>query len=177
MVLKPTTDVVFFPALLTLSPNEKRNLRIGVQVRPGAAEKSYRVFVQELPPLVKSGTEDGTVRVLTKMGIPIFLEPPGAKSAPAVGGLSLQGSTLKFEVKNGGTAHFRSQKVLVTAKAGSKVLHSQEVEGWYVLAGGVREYVVELPKAACQGLSSIQVDLESDKGAVKAALSNAHCGP
>jgi fimbrial chaperone protein len=178
MVLNPTSDIVFFPALLTLNPNEKRNLRVGAQVRPGASEKTYRIFVQELPPAVKAGADEGTVKVLTKMGIPIFLEPAGAKPAPSVVGLAVQGSSVKFEVKNGGTAHFRSLKVRVTAKdAANKVLHSQELEGWYVLAGGARAYAVELPKAACQGLSSIQVELESDKGAAKAALSNARCSP
>src|SRR5262245_20832967 len=50
MVLNPTTDVVFFPAMLTLNPKEARNLRVGTNVKPGAVEKTYRIFVQELPP-------------------------------------------------------------------------------------------------------------------------------
>lgn len=179
MVLNPTTDIVFFPAMLTLNANEKRNLRVGVQVKPGAREKSYRIFVQELPPLQTNPDEQGIVRVLTKMGIPIFVEPPAARPVAALGGLSLHGVTFTFDVKNPGNAHFRSEKVLVSAKdAAGKLLDSHAVDGWYVLAGGTRTYVLELPKKACEGLKSLQVDLESDKGATaKATLADAHCAP
>ena len=49
--LAPTEDVVFFPALLTLEPGKERKIRIGVSKPAGAVERTYRVFVEELPPL------------------------------------------------------------------------------------------------------------------------------
>ena len=45
MQLKDTKDIVVYPGLLTLAPNEERKLRIGSTVPAGAAERSYRVFV------------------------------------------------------------------------------------------------------------------------------------
>ncbi len=48
--LLPTEDVVFFPSLLTLEPGKERKIRIGVSKPPGAVERTYRVFVEELPP-------------------------------------------------------------------------------------------------------------------------------
>jgi fimbrial chaperone protein len=175
MVLTPTKDVVFFPAMLTLNPTEARNIRVGVNVAPGAAEKSYRVFVQELPPLVKQG-EEGVVRVLTKMGIPVFLEAEKPKATPTVGALNLSGDQFSFSLKNAGNAHFRAEKILIVAKDGSKAIHMQEVPGWYVLAAGTRNYDVKLPKAACDGLKSINVEVVSDEGNTQAALANARCG-
>lgn len=178
MVLSPTSDIVFFPALLTLNAGEARKLRVGMNAAPGASEKSYRVFVQELPPLAqKSDEPTNNVRVLTKMGVPIFVAGASSKPVPALGEVQLAGGVVTFQVKNNGTAHFRPEKLLVTAKAGASVVHTEEVHGWYVLAGHSRKYVVKLPKAACATLKSIEVELESEKGSAKATLADAHCTP
>lgn len=178
MVLLPTSDIVFFPALLSLNAGEARKLRVGVNAAPGAGEKSYRIFVQELPPLAQKTDEpQNAVRVLTKMGVPVFVAGAGVKSVPALAGLQLQASALTFKVKNTGTAHFRPEKLVVTARDGSSVVHREEVAGWYVLPSHVRTYVVNLPKAACAALKSIEVELESEKGSAKATLADAHCAP
>jgi fimbrial chaperone protein len=180
MVLNPTNDIVFFPAMLTLNPKQSRQLRVGMKVKAGATEKTYRLFVQELPPLVKSKEDEpNAVRVLTKMGLPIFIEPSGrAKPVPAVSGLAVKGDALSFDIKNAGNAHMRVEKSVITVKDGAaKVIHTQEAAGWYVLAGGTRTYAVALPKAACASAKAIEVAIESSHGPAKAALSNEACGP
>ena len=53
MVLDPTDDIIFYPNLLTLEPGAQRNLRVGVNGAVVAREKSYRIFVEELPSNVK----------------------------------------------------------------------------------------------------------------------------
>jgi fimbrial chaperone protein len=178
MILSPTKDLVFFPAMLTLNPQEARNLRIGANVKPGAVEKSYRVFVQELPALASADQQPAsTVGVLTKMGVPVFLEAQTPKTTPSVASLSLQGSKLTFQIKNNGNVHFRPEAVIVRAKDGQTVLHTQEVDGWYVLAGKSTTYVVSLPTTVCTTLKSIDVELKSDRGPATATLGNAHCTP
>ena len=72
MQLEPTEDIVFFPALLTLAPGESRRVRVGSATEFDTREKTYRIFVEELPPLDR---QTNGVRVLTKMGIPIFMKP------------------------------------------------------------------------------------------------------
>src|SRR5688572_25193200 len=72
MRLEPTQDIVFFPSLLTLKPDETRRVRVGSTAAFEAREKTYRIFVEELPPVDRAGNRGG-VRVLTKMGIPIFM--------------------------------------------------------------------------------------------------------
>src|SRR5438067_3907876 len=75
MKFAPTRDLVLFPQLLTLQPGEQRNLRVGTTPEKFAAlEKSYRVFIEELPPSERPGDRPA-VQVLTRVGIPVFLEP------------------------------------------------------------------------------------------------------
>ena len=176
LVLAPTTDIVFFPALLTLNPGEARKLRVGLNIKPGASEKSYRIFVQELPPVVKKDSP-GAVRVLTKMGIPVFVQGPAPKAVPTVRALKLAGDEITFQVKNDGSMHFRSAKVLLEAKdAAGNALHSEALEGWYVLAGGTRSYRATLPKSACDKLAHLEVHLETDAGPASTKLDGVRCG-
>jgi fimbrial chaperone protein len=177
MILKPTSDIVFFPAMLVLNAGEARKLRVGMNAPPGAAEKTYRIFVQELPALAKKGDEGTAVRMLTKMGVPVFVEGPAPKPAPKVSALRVEGSKVKFSLGNSGNAHYRPEKIFVKSSAGGKLLDTQEVSGWYVLAGRTRDYAVNLPKTACEGLTSIDVELVLADRSVKAALADARCTP
>jgi fimbrial chaperone protein len=178
MILEPTKDIVFFPAMLSLKSKESRQIRVGAKVKPGAVERSYRLFVEELPPLARNSQEEANaIRVLTKMGLPVFVEAATPKATPTITSPQLKGRELTFSVKNTGNTHMRVQKVMLTAKAASKTVHSEELPGWYVLAGGVRTYVVKLPDAACKEATSVEVQMESESGSPKAMLPSFSCGP
>lgn len=178
MVFTPSRDIVFFPAMLTLNPNEARNIRVGITIAPAAVEKTYRVFVQELPRLSLSRADNGsTVGVLSNMAIPVFLAPASPKVTPTLSPIALQGTTVKFVLRNTGTVHFRPDNLVLLAKDGANVLHTAELSTWYVLAGGTREYVATLPPQACVAAKSIEVELKSERGDVKAVLPNVSCVP
>ena len=69
-------------------PGEQRNIRIGTAAPPGASEKTFRIFIEELPAPAagSSGGLPGQVTIRTRLGIPIFLGPrersPGVASKP-----------------------------------------------------------------------------------------------
>src|SRR6266513_6406857 len=84
MQLGPTEDIVFFPALLSLNPGEERKVRVAATVAATDVEKTYRIFFEELPPLVKPENAGAQVRILTKMGIPIFVSPGKANIDPSI---------------------------------------------------------------------------------------------
>jgi fimbrial chaperone protein len=178
MVLTPTAEIVFFPAMMSLTPGEARKVRVGINVKPAPAERSFRVFVQELPRMVKSTDDQSSkVSMLTKMGIPIYFEGTTRKAVPGISNLAVSGTSVKFRLTNRGTKHYRADKIVVTATDNANAIHSLEPKGWYVLAGGTRPYVVDLPRTVCATLKSVQVELQSDQGAAKAVLANARCGP
>jgi fimbrial chaperone protein len=163
MQLKDTKDIVVYPGLLTLAPNEERKLRIGTTVAAGAIERSYRVFVEELPPLrAPQSTNKSEVKVLTKMGVPIFVTPDKPKAAGTVEGMALAKRKLVFTVKNTGNVYFLMQSVRVKAlNAAGASAFEKDVESWYLLAGGTRVWEVEIPKEACAQSRAMTVEVQS----------------
>jgi fimbrial chaperone protein len=161
--LAPTSDVVFFPALLTLKPGEERKVRVGTTAQVGAREKTYRIFVEELPSAASTGG-GAAVRVLTKMGIPIFLRP--AVTAPAALALEtprLADGRLHFALANDGAVHAVPETITVRGTRGDEEIFTKAIPGWYILGGGRREFEVELPAADCGRISDVTVQLEVGK--------------
>jgi fimbrial chaperone protein len=147
MLLTAAPELVVFPSILSVKAGDARKLRVGTRGAFGPVEQSYRVFVEELPPLAQ-GTSNG-VRVLTRMAIPIFMTSPGSKPAPRVEAISLRDGRLSFSLRNVGSAHFKARSIRIVGSSLSHEVFTHELSGWYVLAGGVRVYEVAVPTAAC----------------------------
>lgn len=173
ILLTPTDDIVFFPTLVTLAPGEERRVRVGATVPVASSEKSYRIFVEELPPLKKSdGPEPGgQVQLLTKMGIPIFLQPDRRIVEGRVQGMSVRKGALSFQVKNTGNVHFVAEQIRVKgyAPAGDTIFERQ-LEGWYILSGRLQTYELELPKNECFGIGALAVEVQGAQKAFKERL-------
>ena len=173
--LAPTQDIVFFPALLTLEPGKDRKIRVGTSASPGAVEKTYRIFVEELPPAEQpkeSATPRSEVRVRTKMGIPIFLQPA---AKPHVAGViespALEDGQLRFRVRNTGNMHFTLLSVRITGTSASgETIFEKQAEGWYVLPGGIREYEIPVPPADCARVKEFAVEAADERETMKARL-------
>ena len=180
MSLQPTRDIVFFPALLTLAPGEERNVRVGSTAPAGPVEKTYRLFIEELRPPAGAVLPAGQVRVLTKVGIPIFIDPVQPKSSAQVDGARLRDGQLSFEVRNTGTVHFVVQGVRLTGyDAGGQRVLEGALDGWYVLPGGVRRYELPLPPADCPKVRSLGIEVQTTRATVSERLEAAagSCAP
>ena len=166
MVLNPTEDLIFYPTLLTLEPGDERRIRIGTNDPMVTSEKSYRIFVEELPPLEDS--QSNGIRILTKMGVPIFIQP----SKPTVQGrldeMGFQGSEFFFEIKNLGNVHFFPRAVRVKgAGFQGETFLERELQSWYILAGRTREYRIEIPRADCEKIQNLTVEVELEDKTLK----------
>lgn len=167
MQLEPTEDIVFFPTLLTLKPMETRRVRVGSATSQDVREKTYRIFVEELPPVNPVGNG---IRVLTKMGIPIFVRPAKQVATATLTDLRQQDGALRFTLSNAGTVHVVPQSIKVRGLAGSNAAFDRELEGWYVLAGGRREFDMTFPKDACAQVTAIVVDVQFASGKLQERL-------
>jgi len=166
MVLNPTEDLIFYPTLLALEPGDERRIRIGTNDPIVASEKSYRIFVEELPPLENSQS-DG-IHILTKMGVPIFIQPSKPTVQARLDQIGFQGTELVFEIKNLGNVHFFPRAVRVTgADSQGETVSAHELQSWYILAGRTREYRVEIPRVDCEKIQSLTIEVELEDKTLK----------
>jgi P pilus assembly chaperone PapD len=129
-------------------------------------EKTYRLFVEELPP---TSAPKG-VRVLTKMGIPIFLRPAKEVATASLIDVRQQDGMLKFTLANVGTVHVVPRSVKVRGFVGSTTAFEKTLDSWYVLSGGRRDFEMALSKGGCAQLTSIAVDVQFESGQVQEQL-------
>src|SRR5204862_1454393 len=114
---------------------------------------------EEMPPLQAVGTTGGNgVQVLTKMGVPIFVRPAKEATTAAISGVEQHDGAVNFSLSNSGTVHFVPSQIAVRGLAGSNTLFERTLDGWYVLAGGHRDFTVAVPKEDCALVSSIVVE-------------------
>ncbi|HET7784841.1 MAG TPA: fimbria/pilus periplasmic chaperone [Myxococcales bacterium] len=164
MKLTPTDDVIFFPTLLSLKPGETHNVRVGVAVPFGAVERTYRIFVEELPPAEKPAQPRTTVRVLTRIGIPIFVRPSKTVESNQLTPIAVRAGGASFALQNRGNVHLRVESVsLEGIDAGGGKLFERDQQGWYVLAGGEKRYQFELPKDVCAKVRKLRARVKGDR--------------
>jgi fimbrial chaperone protein len=163
MKLAPTDDIVVFPTVLELKVGETKSLRLGAVVPFGPIEKTYRVFLEELPAPEKPQARS-TVRVLTRVGIPVFLAPVKALEDVRLSPVSLAKAGASLDVQNTGNVHLRVESVRLEGFAqGGARLFEKQAQGWYVLAGGHKRYQLEVPKDACARVRRLVLSVKTDK--------------
>lgn len=162
MLLVPTTDLLVFPTLFTIAPGEDRQIRVGATPDAGATELTWRVFVEELPALSADGSVG--VELRTRLGIPVFLAPDEPRVGGHIADASVNHGRLSLRVVNDGNVHFRVQDVTVAARrADGTSVFSETTRGWYVLAGGAREFGFDLP-AECDEIAALDLRVQTDVG-------------
>ena len=166
-------DLIYFPRLMTLEKGEQKLVRVGLRTPALEREKTYRLFIEELPaPPTPGGAR---VAIAVRFGVPIFVKPAKEEIRGEIEKLDMAKGVLRVVVRNSGNAHFTIKSI--TAASGEAF--SKEAPGWYLLAGAAREHAIELPAAACAKLKQINVTVKADQLELKGTLDvNASmCGP
>ncbi|HWS15757.1 MAG TPA: fimbria/pilus periplasmic chaperone [Candidatus Methylomirabilis sp.] len=157
-----TGDLLFFPRIMILASKEERILRAGIRVPATGMEKTYRLFIEEIPAPRKE--EGAKIAVAIRFGVPVFVHPLKEEPRGEVGALTMTAGTLLVPVKNSGNVHFVLQSVLVKGKNGKgEEILSKELSGWYLLAGASRVYTTEIPPEACGNLAGVEIEVRTDK--------------
>lgn len=156
-IYKDSTDLIYFPRQLEIEPEGKRLVRVGARTPAGVTERTYRLFIEEEPdPATQQ--RGAQLSFLFRFGVPVFLPPADPKPAPDIQAPTLAAGKLSLPVRNTGNQHFRLNKVVVSDGAG----YSQEVTGWYSLAGTRRTYVATVPPEVCAKARTLQVVAEGE---------------
>jgi fimbrial chaperone protein len=164
ILLAPTDDIVFFPQLLILARGEQRKIRVGTLSAAANSERSYRLFVEQLPSAGKTELRVSKgVELLTRVGIPVFVRPATTRKSGEVSGLAIAGGRLSFEIRNTGNVHLVIESVQVAGVAGGdRVVFVKHTKGWYVLAGQTTRYELEMTPGECRDSSAVEVSARTE---------------
>jgi fimbrial chaperone protein len=146
-VYRPTRDVLVNPAIFRLGPQGTQILRMGLQVAPAAVERSYRVFVQELPQedLSPGGAGGLRMQTLLRLGIPVFV-PATAPRIDARWSLeqaAAAGDAPSLTLANAGTTHIQLTQIVLRQADGRELLRTPL--SLYVLPGRATSLPLKLP--------------------------------
>jgi len=164
-----TGDILFFPRIMIFDKKEERILRLGIKAPPGAKEKAYRLFLEEIPE--PSRAQGASVAVAIRFGLPVFVKPVKEDARGEIGSLSMSAGVVSARVENRGNVHFTVKAVHFEGKnTRGEVIFRKEVSGWYLLAGASRTYTVDMPPERCGELAGIDVEVKADRLSLRGAL-------
>ncbi len=172
-----TDEIIAFPKIFKLDPKEKRVVRIGFKGEASKKEKTFRIFLRELPIAYKGET---AIRFMLRIGVPIFIDPIGKKvdDAMKIEKLNVEGENLIVTISNGGNAHFAVSTIKIAGegKDGSEVF-SKKVNGWYVLNGASRPFPIRISYDECSKskILKVEADLKGAKRTAQLDMKNIVC--
>ncbi len=175
-VYKETEDLIFFPKIMTIEAREDRILRAGIKIPAVAKEKTYRLFIEEIPEPKKS--EGVNVAIAIRFGLPIFVQPLKAELKGEMPKVELSKGIVSVTVKNIGNVHFMIDTVSIRGKDDNgEGVFVKDINGWYLLSDATRIYSAEVPQDICGNLSKIDVQVITDKFTLngKADVDNTMC--
>lgn len=178
-VYADTSDIIFFPKIMTVEGGDEKSIRAGVQMPPPLREKTYRLFVEEIPqPRKKS---DGVnIAIAIRFGIPVFVKPAKEDAKAEINKVELSAGVLGVLVTNTGNVHLQVTSVdLKGFDSSGREVFSQQIGGWYLLNGGARLYTAPIPADVCGTLSKIDVEVVTDRLTLKgsAEAGKTRCRP
>jgi fimbrial chaperone protein len=164
----PTKDLIFFPKIVSIEKGEEKIIRVGYEGAFAANEKTYRLFLQELP-VRKEG--DPAVNIALRMGLPVFVKAVKETPAMSIESLKLAKGSLEVMVKNSGNSHIIVSKIKAQGTGpDARQTFAREIGGWYALAGRSRAYSIDVPKAECLQTKEIKVQVTVDKTVMEEKL-------
>lgn len=176
-VYADTRDIVFFPKIMTIEPNDQRAIRIGVKGPPSLQERTFRLFVEEIPSQTKVPDVKVTEKIAAgltiafRYAVPIFLKPVKVQESGVMEKVEMSKGIVKTTINNNGNVHIKLLTVTFKGKAADgKELFSKDVGGWYILHGLSRPYEVTVPKELCGALALIEINAQSENFNINGTL-------
>jgi len=159
-----TADLIYFPRILSIEAGQEALVRVGVKQPLVQTEKTYRVFIEELPGASSAPTPGTQVRVLVRFAPPIFIKPPKVEDRLAVEQLQVTGGTIRFAVHNGGNQHQLVETIRLQGQgARGDSVYSMTLADRYLLAGTTRNYTASVPREQCLAMARLVTEVKTDK--------------
>ncbi|MBV8210796.1 MAG: molecular chaperone [Burkholderiaceae bacterium] len=158
-VYRDSDDLIFFPRIFSIQKQEQQVIRLGWKAPPGATEKSYRLFLEELPQSAGGDAKPAQVLFLVRFGVPVFVRPDTENFAGAIAALQATENGISVSVRNSGNQNFQIQSLLIRSGHG----YEKEIVGGYVLAVSTKVISTAISYEVCTKLNRIDVVLKTDR--------------
>jgi fimbrial chaperone protein len=159
-----TTDIIIFPKIMKVLKGEEKFIRVGTNLTPLGDERTYRIYIEEIPVERPKPEEGATVRMTMKIGVPVFISPLKSDPKGAIQSFSMSNGKPIIEVKNTGNIHFIITSLNIKGTNDKdREIFSKELGGWYVLNGASRTYETSIPAEVCNELAKIHIAVKTDR--------------
>ena len=157
-----TKDIVFFPKIANIKKGEKKIVRLGTRVPQGRQEKTYRLYIEEIPNPKKS--DNTAVNIVMKIGVPIFLAPVTVEPKGLVEGMNLDEGSLHAKLINAGNVHFIMRAINVSGRndAGEEIFR-EKIGGRYLHSGNSKDITMNIPQESCVNMKTLDLEMNTDK--------------
>jgi len=154
--MEETKELIFFPKIFSVPAKGSQVIRVGYQKKVGNKEKSFRLFVRELP--VDEPGQTGA-RFAVQISSPAFIYPKGSvqPTKPTIRGIEVSDGKLMARVSNEGARYYSMHKLEISGSKSGKSVYNGEVAGWYVLAGVSKLFPLKIDRDACMKMDSMQL--------------------
>ncbi|MEY4729009.1 MAG: sigma-fimbria biosis chaperone protein [Pseudomonadota bacterium] len=153
-----TDDLIFFPKIATLEKGEQRLLRTSYKIPATEKQKTYRLFIEEIPGPQKAPVQGAQIAVAVRFGVPIFLKPLKEEVKGEVDSVKYADGKLNVKIKNAGNTHFFINNIQL--KSGEKI--AEDIKGWYLLNNAARSYSFAMTPQACSALGKFDIVVKTD---------------
>jgi len=157
-----TNDIIFFPRMMMLEKKEERILRAGIKIPATTKEKTYRLFIEEIPGPRKA--EGVNVAIAIRFGVPIFVKPFKEDAKGGIEKIELSKGVLNVHVKNTGNVHFIINSVNIKGRnVKEEEVFSKELSGWYLLNNVSRTYTTPIPGEFCKNIAKFDIEVKTNR--------------
>ena len=140
-IFTATRDLLANPPIITLPPGGSQLIRVGLRRAPDRErELSYRLFLQQLPPVVSSDFQGALM--LMRVSLPVFILPKaGTKTALHWQVALTPKGALKLSLSNNGNAHIQIKNLKLSLPDKSQPWVTRQTSV-YVLPGQSRDWIL-----------------------------------
>lgn len=158
-------DLIFFPKLMSVEPGQEAIVRVGFRTAAATVEKTYRLFIEELPSTVRKPEVNGAqINFLVRFGLPIFAAPVLPQDGLAIETLELKSGVISFTAKNTGNRHQMYKSIRISGvSAANNAVFGLDIADRYLLASSSKPYQTTLSAQQCKDLSSVNIEIQTDK--------------
>ncbi|MEJ7928786.1 fimbria/pilus periplasmic chaperone [Ramlibacter sp. AN1015] len=163
-------ELIYFPRLLTVAPGKEAVIRVGVRQPVVTTEKTFRLFIEELPGAVAAAAPGSApqVRFLMRFGAPVHVLPPRPLDRLELQEATVADGAARWRLHNAGNQHARVESLALRGldAQGSEVFVHRP-EDRYLLSGQVRAFAVPLPQHDCMRLARLEIALVTERSELR----------